>query len=137
MRKVILFLPVLISFHLLAQNEPKAALSVGSDTYLPYQGEGVSITQNNSVVVIPYEPEEVISQGSAKTYPEPKSTTSKDVIVLLAGLLIATAIYFVFRKNTVKSSSEISTISLEDENSPDRKKELWNKMSAPQEEDNK
>jgi hypothetical protein len=129
MRKVIFCLPVLISFHLLSQNEPKAALTVGSDTYMPYQGEGASITQTHSGAVIPYQPEAVISQGTVKNYPEPKSATSKDVIVLIAGLLIATAIYFIFRRNSAKALSEPGEIRLEDEHTPELKKKVWDSVS--------
>ena len=137
MRKVILFLPLLVSFQYAAQNGPKAALTAGTDTYMPYQGEGASITQDQSVALIPFQPEDVISQGTAKVYPEPKSTTSKDIIVLFAGLLIATAIYFMFRKNSEKHSAEIADIRMEDENAAKLKKEMWDNMAVASEEEPK
>jgi hypothetical protein len=115
MRLLIPFLLLLFSFNSKAQ--PKAALTAGSESLITSDTKSASITEPKTDQIHYSSPakEAVIKQGSASDFPEKKSTISKDIIVLLAGLIIAISIYFVFKKNSSKQLPETSTVFIEEE----------------------
>jgi hypothetical protein len=128
MKPLIAFLFILAAFNLKAQN---AAMTAGSESLIP-GSQGQSITESSPDQTHYSTPpkEAVIQQGSISSHPEPKSTTSKDIIVMFAALLIATAVYFIFRKNSAKPPVEAPLIRMEDENEAELKKEIWEKAAS-------
>jgi len=119
---------VFIFVTITGQSQPRAALSVGSDTYIPYEGEGVSITESRSVAVIPYQQEATLQQGTEKQSPNQKHSGNKEGFILFTGILIAIAIYFSTRKN--RQANYVLTQKLETEEELELKKEMWEHMAT-------
>ena len=132
MRSYISFLLVLIILSLTAQ--PKTDLTAGSESLTPVsQQQSITEPAPDQKYYSTPSKEAVIEQGSVSSFPEPKNTTSKDIIVLFAGLLIATAIYFMFRKSSAKPPLETPAIKLEDENTSELKKKAWKDIISSEE----
>jgi hypothetical protein len=138
MKQAVLISILFFSLQLCSQVEPKTALTAGSESLIP-GSQSKSITEPSPDQTHYSTPtrEAVIQQGTISSHPEPKSTSSKDIIMMFTGLLIATAIYFMFRKNTSKTIVETTYIRLEDENQPELKKEVWKEIATDHEESRK
>jgi hypothetical protein len=138
MKQAVLLCILVFSLQIYSQVGPKSALTAGSESLIPgSQNKSITEPVPDQTHYSTPPKEAVIQQGTISSHPEPKSTSSKDIIMLFAGLLIATAIYFMFRKNPSANSPETAHIRLEDEREPELKKEVWKEIASDNIEDKK
>ena len=137
MRIVLAFI-LFISFNLKSQQSPTVALTAGSELCPLRFVEGQSITESH----IEYQSDVNFNSYTKESKLTPQSTSypfktsgglSKDKTILLAGLLIALALFYIAKKSKAKKTEEhgleFANVNFEAEEKEELKKEVWNLMA--------
>ena len=135
--RIFLAFILFVSVNLNAEQSPTVALTAGSE-FSPVQlVEGQSITESQPVTSPMVWTSEAQIQPQINSYVPPAQTSnglSKDKTILLVGLLIAIALFYMTKKSSVKKPDEqtleLANVNFEEEETAQLKKEVWNLIAT-------